>query len=350
MENKYKKYYEGLKNSQVTENSTKIVSAGENLGNAQQKLTSQISGSTWEELGIKEIKTAVIPKLTSYTTTLKSNFTVLQSASSKSMELVPLIEKLESEINKYNNCKEEEYSAKATYSSNIRIYESQIEAKITEIKGLNANIKEIETTIEVSTESSDAVSFGNISTNKMVQYTFDGEKYLVSNTKLPLNDYLKIIEKNHIAQRFSSNYNDKCLGFSYAHAADLYYGSTNHNGDGAAKYSYSYKKTESLQTWSKDTAIEKIVSEVSKGRPVILQVNGNKQGTRRHFVTVVGMKESAASSGKVQEKDLLVLDSYDGKVKTLDTSKDKYRFMTQGKNTGNGNYGYYCISLDSHYA
>jgi hypothetical protein len=64
------------------------------------------------------------------------------------------------------------------------------------------------------------------------------------------------------------------------------------------------------------------------GRPMVLQVNGNKAGTSRHFVTVVGFKEGVTSAKDLKETDLLIIDSWDGKIERMDTETS--RFMTSG--------------------
>ena len=64
------------------------------------------------------------------------------------------------------------------------------------------------------------------------------------------------------------------------------------------------------------------------GKPVVLQVNGNKAGTSRHFVTVVGFKDGVVSGSTLQETDLLIVDSWDGELESMDTEKS--RFMTTG--------------------
>ena len=90
---------------------------------------------------------------------------------------------------------------------------------------------------------------------------------------------------------------------------------------------------------SKEATLTTIYKEITAGKPVVLQVNGNKSGTSRHFVTVVGFKEGVNSASELKEEDLLIYDSWDGKVERMDTSSS--RFMTTGKQTGKTYSGYY---------
>ena len=70
-----------------------------------------------------------------------------------------------------------------------------------------------------------------------------------------------------------------------------------------------------------------------------MQVNGNTQGTSRHFVTVVGVKSDVKSAQDVKESDLLILDSWDCNLERMDT--DSSRFMTTGSQTHKSYSGYY---------
>ena len=75
------------------------------------------------------------------------------------------------------------------------------------------------------------------------------------------------------------------------------------------------------------------------GRPVVVQVNGNKQGTSRHFVTVVGFKSSITDPSQLTEKDLLIIDSWDGKTERMDQANS--RFFTSGADCHKSYSGYY---------
>ena len=91
---------------------------------------------------------------------------------------------------------------------------------------------------------------------------------------------------------------------------------------------------------NKSEALKKIYSEIRNGNPVVLQVNGNTQGTVRHFVTVVGYNNNVKSASELTEKDLLIVDSWDGQLERMDTSTS--RFMTTGAQCHKTKYsGYY---------
>ena len=130
-----------------------------------------------------------------------------------------------------------------------------------------------------------------------------------------------------------TDWGNKCLSFSETHAVDMYEGSKS-NG----KYAAGYHAGNNLETYyndSKEETLAKIYEEVINGKPVVLQVNGNvktdKNGNRtadsRHYATVVGFK-GGVSQSSIKEEDLIIIDSWDAKLETMDTEKS--RFMTNG--------------------
>lgn len=373
----YLKYYNNLESaSSLASSVSSIGDEVTTLSNNISNLISQISASRWQELGQVEISTKILPTMEARIKSVSSDVKdVLNQAITKADELYKKVkelkesdEKLETLRSELEELKKSEPSYKSGLlnneeSSEHKSWKSKVTNKETEIKtceekckllqgeadslaqainGLTISDEPAEVVVEI--QDPDAVNIETL--NGMITYTFDGETYYVANTKLGLNEYLKIIDKQHIAQQYSSSYSGKCLGFTYIHSYDLYTGYTGHTGDDADNGSSPYSIS-TYQTWNKSEAIDKIVQEVSNGRPVVVQVNGSKRknGYGRHFVTVVGIKADAVKSGKVSEKDLLILDAYDGDLRTLDTSRSKSRFMTRGADTGNGNYGYYVISM-----
>ncbi len=371
----YIKYYNNLQ--QASSLSSTVSSIGDTIDQIAtnvSNLSSQIDSSRWKELGQEAISSSVLPTVSARINSVKSDVTsVLSQAVTKAVGLYDKVSELKTTDESYETDKSEleslknsepsysssngngESSEHQSWKSRVRDKENSVENLKNKCKSLQSEADSIASSINsltisdepaevvLETPEESGVQITELS-NGMISYTFDGETYYVANTKLSLNKYLKVIDNQYIAQKYKKSYSGKCLGFTYIHSYDLYAGSTNHTGDDASNGHSPYSISQ-LQTWDKSEAIKKIVSEVSSGRPVIVQVNGNKAGTRRHFVTVVGIKESAVKTGNVSEKDLLILDSYDGDLRTLDTSKSKYRFMTRGKDTGNGNYGYYVISM-----
>lgn len=151
--------------------------------------------------------------------------------------------------------------------------------------------------------------------------------WVVAKTKTDLESYASYIANNGVRQNSdTSKYSDYCLAFSYVHAYDLFTGAKD-SAQAAGNYAHAGAFYDFIDD-NKQKVLAKVYDEIMKGRPVVIQVNGNKAGTSRHFVTVVGFKEGITSADNLTEKDLLIIDSWDGKIERMDTSTS--RFMTTG--------------------
>ncbi len=160
----------------------------------------------------------------------------------------------------------------------------------------------------------------------------------VINSSIDVESYYNHVQANKICQDSDpSIYGDYCLAFAYIHSSNLKNGSTSDGASAASNYAHA-GEFDTFITDSKEEMLAKVYDELNKGNPVILQVNGNKQGTCRHFVTVVGYKDSVTSAGSMTEKDLLILDSWDGRLERMDTSTS--RFLTTGASCGKDYSGY----------
>ena len=377
----YTKYYSNLEVTNTL--NTKITSIGDELKTISDNITnldSQITMSRWEELGQREISTKILPTMAERIKSISNDVNdVLQKVVTKAKEIYEKTKELKEQDEKLeaarkelealkasepaysNNNSSEENAAHSAWKLNVTTKDGEINSLVIKCDNLKNQINSLKdeiNSLEISKEPEEVVKKikddGTLNINLngsdgMIDYNFEGKDYLVADTKLSLNDYAKIIQRNHIAQRFSSAYNDKCLGFSSVHAGDLYTGRTTSTGDDGAAYhsAVSLVWDDSDKTWSKTEALKKVYNEISNGRPVVMQVNGarRKNGSwGRHFVTVVGVKKDAAESGVITEDDLLIIDSYDGNIESMD--KDNSRFMTRGADTGNGNYGYYILPLN----
>ena len=166
------------------------------------------------------------------------------------------------------------------------------------------------------------------------------DKWVVATTKVSPEDYEKVVANKQITQNSDKEkYSDYCLAFSYVHASNMYNGDT---AVDAGKYKHAAEFSD-FKSDNKGDTLLKIYSEIVKGKPVVMQVNGNTAGTSRHFVTVVGFRESVTDPLQLTEKDLLIMDSWDGKIERMD--QEKSRFMTTGKQTGKDYTGYYLRTL-----
>lgn len=165
-------------------------------------------------------------------------------------------------------------------------------------------------------------------TGGMIPYSGFGGQYNVVGTAASVDSYARIVANNRIAQNNdSSKYSGYCLAFAYIHAYSMYSGNTSARAPQAIDYLYAGKFASYISD-SKQDVLSKVYNELINGRPCILHVNGNKEGTSRHFVAVVGMKKSVTSGDTIQESDLLIMDSWDGKIEQMGVSGS--RFMITG--------------------
>ena len=165
--------------------------------------------------------------------------------------------------------------------------------------------------------------------------------WTVVNTPISVKKFSDFVYSNKISQDKDTNkYNDKCLGFAYTHAWALFNGTTSITADDGMNYKGAGNFSSFIDD-NKQAVLKATYEEITAGRPVVLQVNGNKKGTSRHFVAVVGYKQGVTSGDTISEKDLLIIDSWDAKLERMDT--DTSRFMTSGAQCGKKDYSGYRV-------
>ena len=195
---------------------------------------------------------------------------------------------------------------------------------------------------KISTEKPEKESKSTTSEGKVKHVELLGGRWKVADTKMSLTDYASQVASNKICQtNDTSKYGDYCLAFSYVHASNLKNGNVD-SAEAAGHYAHAGEFYTFVND-DKQVVLNKIYEEINKGNPVILQVNGNSKGTVRHFVTVVGYSEGRTSGNDLLEKELLILDSWDGQIERMDTSSS--RFMTTGKSCGKTDYSGYRLQV-----
>ena len=211
----------------------------------------------------------------------------------------------------------------------------KIERFLKEINELGKSIGETKSVSTNTVRATETEQYGN---NVKIYNALNGT-WVVANTNGNLSSYLNSIKNGGIFQASDpSKYGDQCLSFAESYGHDLIYGSVTGVG-GASSYAHAGTFKNAMYD-NKSDALKEIYKEVRNGNPVILQVNGNSQGTVRHFVTVVGYKNSVSSASQLTEDDLLIIDSWDGQLERMDTSTS--RFMTTGAQCHKKKYsGYY---------
>jgi len=165
------------------------------------------------------------------------------------------------------------------------------------------------------------------------------ENWKVINTPRSISEYA--VEAYNRGIRQNSNpekYGDYCLAFSYVHASNLHKGEIDAGAENAYKWNHAGEFYDFFSD-NKQETLKTVFNQIKEGNPVIMQVNGNSKGTTRHFVTVVGINSNVKNADSVTESDLLILDSWDGKLEKMGTTGS--RFMTTGKQTNKSYSGYY---------
>ena len=172
----------------------------------------------------------------------------------------------------------------------------------------------------------------------MVVGNYKGNTYNVANTKGELQSYINYISKNEVAETKDLDlYSGNCLGFAYVHAYGIYSNRRNYTAEDGKHYRAGCSFNKYIND-DKQAVLTKVYTELNANKPVVLQVNGNAKGDSRHFVTVVGYKSNVKNAGELKETDLLIIDSYDGRLKTMD--QEGSRFMTSGAQCGKDYSGY----------
>lgn len=161
------------------------------------------------------------------------------------------------------------------------------------------------------------------------------DSWTVVNTETSPEKYAEMLQDRGVCQNSdTSKYGDKCLGFSDTHAWGLFTGNNSYTADDGCNYAGA-ANFKMYSNENKQSVLKVIYEEIKAGRPCILHVNGNKAGTSRHFVTVVGFREGCHPD-TMTEDDLLIIDSWDAKLERMDQSNS--RFMTTGKDCGKSDY------------
>ena len=165
------------------------------------------------------------------------------------------------------------------------------------------------------------------------------DTWVVVNAPVDLITYQRAVYNHRVAQNANTaEWSDKCLGFAFTHAWGFYTGNTNYTGQQGANYAGASHFTSFIDD-NKQAVLNAVYEEITAGRPVVLQVNGNTQGTSRHFVAVVGYRQGVSSGSTIAETDLLIIDSWDAKLERMDTEKS--RFMTSGAQCHKKDYSGY---------
>ncbi len=221
-----------------------------------------------------------------------------------------------------------EYKKETNYKASQK--SSAVSVKVKDLVGNETTLK-----CEVTIKEEPTVSGRPPGSSTVI----DSTEYVLVSAKNDTIEFAQTVKRLRVAQNDPPGYPDMCLSFAYYHAYNLYNGD-NINGmsaPAASKYMYAGRFHE-FKNDDKQVVLAKVYELINAGQPMVIHVNGNKAGTSRHYVTVVGYKKSVTSGETMSEQDLLIIDSYDGDLERMD--RDTSRFMISGYDTGRTTYGY----------
>ena len=364
----YKKYYDTLQTMiDITSESAAMASAAENAVSSVDGVSADIESSDWKEQGVTILSSSTFSML-------KSNFEIIESNITNSLvaactiaigNMLPELENLKSEDGNYEAIKKElndlvvpvQYDDENNVTSAYRLYLSEknrLEFKLSEsekkckqyqasvddyvsqIQAKDSAIQELKKTVVTSDGVKELTVLDYDANSKLIKVSYGGEEFYVVNTKTPVTDYAKYIQKNGCYQN-AGLLGGQCMLLSQYYAVDLMRGTYTSRSEmeniegGPAIRINDYVKSE-----SEDPILEYIYEETLAGRPTVLQVSQvNSYKGWRHLVTVVGFKSEVKSYKDLNPNNILVLDCVDGKIQTLGLPRsegghERYLFAQDG--------------------
>jgi len=340
-------------------------------------LSSFVKSSTWKEIGSEEITNSSFPKTAKTLDALKVDISEhLKIAIDNSTALLAKVKELKEKDEEYETKKDElgslkknepnykdENGAESSAHSNWRNNVSNLEKEIRDLEeecekiqnesrtlanGINAiELEKIveDVPVETTTQDQAFLSVDTTDTANTRLWTYDGITYVTPNSKMGVPEYIKHEKKSGIYETINyEKYNDHCLGFAYVHAYGMYTGNTKDDADDGLHFRHGTSFEEYVSN-NKSDVLKMVYYEINQGRPVVLQVNGNKKGTSRHYVTIIGYNSNVKNYSQLTEDDLISIDSYDGNVKKI--GKNGKRFMVTGAACHKDYSGYQMYKIKS---
>ena len=360
----YKKYNDSLSGaSGMTADAEAVSTKVSEVGTTVSSLSSSISTSGWQEMGITELSSNVLPSLDANHKTVASNISnSLQKIVTKAIgELLPETQKLKEEDEKYDRLNEElkaltpvdqydsegkenpGYSAYISKKNELETniadskkkceeYVQKCDALANEIKSLDgsvADFKKVEAAAPSGTDTTQGetgtAQIGGVvpgTDGKMIEVTVNGKKFMVCNTKINCLDYEKYVQKNGLHQN-AGLLGGECMLLSQYYCVDMLRGTyTSRNAMKETEGSPATRINDYVKSPNREPILQYIYNEAVAGRPTVLQATQVRSSEGlRHLVTVVGFDSSVKSYKDLTPDKILVLDCVDGKIQTLGQSR-----------------------------
>ena len=354
----YKKYYSILSSGSNSSSNASAVS--DKLSNAETVISnvdSYISGSSWEELGVTELSSSVMPNLKQNLSSFSSNYSKLSQMVSKAFgELLPETIKLKEADDIYDETCEalnnlvvvSQYNSDGSANTDYQSYISRktnLEAKKIEyqnkceeytrncnsiynsIKSIDSSAEDFAVTLNVTTNvsnNSGGSVIESVEDGNMLRITYNGREYYVVNTNINCLDYEEYVQKYGLCQNNGLLGGD-CMVLSQYYAMDMMRGTwTSYNQMANGEGSPATRLNDYVKSTNEEDVLKCVYEEALAGRPTVLQVSQvNSSNGERHLVTVVGFDSSVKSYEDLTPDKIFVLDCVDGKLQTLGQSRSE---------------------------
>lgn len=109
---------------------------------------------------------------------------------------------------------------------------------------------------------------------------------------------------------------DYCMSFAYYYAGCIIKNKTDLVLKDGLKYLTNGAKVRTEQFSTEQGVLRRLYNLLNTGMPQVLMVKATHNS--RHFVTVVGYKSSVKDGNTIRATDLLIIDSHDGKLESMD--------------------------------
>ena len=151
--------------------------------------------------------------------------------------------------------------------------------------------------------------------------TYNGAEFKVVNTAVDPMAYAKLVRDNVCTHpKGTDKYSGYCLCFCNYYVSGMVDNVTDVDVSVAIrKYRTSKKLRYATETYSNPgPMMARLYDLLSAGVPQILMVEAITRPGSRHFVAVVGYRSSVTRREDLRPEDLLIIDSFDGKLESMD--------------------------------
>ena len=151
--------------------------------------------------------------------------------------------------------------------------------------------------------------------------TYNGTEFRVVNTPADPIAYVELVrDKICTSPGLTGKYAGYCLGFCHYYVACMVDGITDVSVAVARKrYMTSRKLRYTTEKYADPNAMmANLYDLLNTGLPQIMMVEAITHPGSRHFVVVIGYRSSVTRREDLRPEDLLIIDSYDGRLESMD--------------------------------